>query len=147
MPGVASTIYDALALRMVQLGFEESNAAFDPERIGQTVRDRSFMISFDNAVPDFDRGSFCKKFSVERLAKVTVFYRMNPGHSGEGIKEVLRDAYDKEEEIISSILAVRVDSLVDFETVDSIETKPENNDSGEWLVTTVNFRMKYRITL
>jgi hypothetical protein len=147
MSGKASEIVDAIALRMTQLGFEESNASFDIERIPATSRDKSFMVTFETAVPDNNRDNFNKKFNLERVASIKVLYAMTPTLSGRGIKNTLLDAYDKEEEIISSLLKMRVSNHILFETVDSIDTAPLNDDSGEWLLQTILLRMSYTVDL
>lgn len=145
--GKAREIVDAVSRRMENLGFEESNTLFTTELIPSTLRDKSFTVRFESGTPDFNRKAINKIVTIERNMTVLVIHKTGADASGKRMKKCLRDAYDDEEEVIKSIMAVRVDNTVVFETLDSVSTELIDEASPEWLLTTFSFRIKYELNL
>jgi len=140
-------VLDALNIRMKNLGFEESNVIFDTARIPATIRDKSYSARFLSAGPDFDRKAINKMLTIERNLEIVVLYKMPTSYAGLANQDKYRDVLDNEETVVKSLVKQRIDSGIVFETIESSTVELVETENGEWLVSTLIFRMKYDINL
>lgn len=145
--GKQRDILDALQIRMKDLGFEESNHPFNIDYIPASIRNHSYTAEFEAGNPDFDIKFINKIATVERNLTLRLLYKLPASHSGRGSKETLRCALDEEEKIVIDLLKAPIDPAVHFITFDSVTTDLTESDGGEWLLSTLSFRVKFQLSL
>ena len=144
--GVASDIVASAEAMLNDLGLEQSNAVFNLQRVPATVRNKHFLINFEGGIPDFEKPAINKKFFVERTLRIRVIFKLNPAGSGKRVIEQTKEAYDIEEQIARKLMKLRLEGA-HFETLENVITEPVSENGTDWLVTTVDIRVKYQLDL
>lgn len=145
--GVSRTILEDAEFRLKSLDLTENNEIFIDENVPATIKDASFTVKWLGAER---QEAFIgnRKLSIQRILEIKVFYRTLKTSAGSKGKLRFAEILDKEEEIITSILATRLGgatSSIRVEDMASSDVTPAEIGGDEWLVNTLQFTIHYEI--
>lgn len=144
---VSRKIIEAADVRLEGLGLNKSNTTFLESEMPATVKDAFFTTKWQEGSLNVDQAGVNRKIGITRSLEIKIYYSLLRTAQGDKSREAVLDAYDTEEEVISSFLSTRLTTDVRVERLLSSEMELSTFNDTEWFVNTMAIEYVYELSV